>query len=78
MNDMELMQRQMKEKNRVAFTVAVIITGIELALALLSFTQADTLIANAIVRTVVCAVAMVLLIVCIIKIRQMNGLKRYL
>ena len=63
MNDMELMQRQMKEKNRVAFTVAVIITGIELALALLSFTQADTLIANAIVRTVVCAVAMVLLIV---------------
>lgn len=50
MNDMELMQRQMKEKNRVAFTVAVIITGIELALALLSFTQADTLIANAIVR----------------------------
>ena len=42
MNDMELMQRQMKEKNRVAFTVAVIITGIELALALLSFTQTST------------------------------------
>ena len=37
MNDMELMQRQMKEKNRVAFTVAVIITGIELALALLKY-----------------------------------------
>ena len=60
---MELIQKQMKEKNRVAFTVATIITGIELLLALLSFTQADTMIANAIVRTVVCAVALVLMII---------------
>lgn len=59
---MELLQRQMTEKNRLAFTVAMIVTGIELLLALASFSQTDTNMVYAVVRTAVCVVAMILMI----------------
>ena len=60
---MELKKRQMREKNRVAFTVAMIVTLIETALALLSFMDTGVNVFNAVIRTATCFVALALLIV---------------
>ena len=60
---MELMKKQMVEKNRMAFIVAVLVTSIETILAVLSFSQAGTNMLMAVVRTVVCVAALATLIV---------------
>lgn len=58
---MELLKRQMIEKNRIACIVATIVAGLETLLALASFTQSGTNIMFAILRTVVCVGALAIL-----------------
>lgn len=60
---MELIKKQMIEKNRMAFIVAVLVTAIETILAVLSFTQPGTNMINAVIRSVVCIGALAVLIV---------------
>lgn len=60
---MELLMRQTKDKNRVAYIVAMIVTVIETALALASFFDAGVNMLFAVIRTATCIAAIVVLIV---------------
>lgn len=73
---MELLKKQMKEKNRVAFIVAMLVVSIETILAVLSFTQAGTNLINAAIRTVVCVGAIVTLVLVYNKDKAGEGFEK--
>lgn len=73
---MGLLEQQMREKNKIAFTVATIVAGLETLLALLSFTQSNTNMTLAVVRTAVCIAALVIMIVTYNKNKAGDGFEK--
>ena len=73
---MGLLEQQMREKNKIAFTVAMIVAGLETLLALLSLTQSNTNMMLAVVRTAVCIAALVIMIVTYNKNKAGDGFEK--